>query len=77
MAVADGLRAHVRSNPRVVTAILSALGYVLVLGTFGGFLPIYPELSPSAVRLFAHLIAAINTLALASLLLGWRYIATR
>jgi putative membrane protein len=74
MAVAEGLRARVRSNPRLVTAILSALGYVLVLGTFGGFVPIYPELSPSAVRLFAHLIAAINTLALASLLLGWRSI---
>jgi putative membrane protein len=74
MAVADDLRASVRANPRAVTAVLSIIGYVLVLGTFGGFLPIYPELEPSTVRLLAHVIAAINTLALASLLLGWRAI---
>ena len=74
MAVASGLRERVRANPRAVTAVLSVVGYVLVLGTFGGFLPIYPELADSTVLLFAHLIAAINTLAITSLLLGWRAI---
>lgn len=74
MAVADDLRASARANPRAVTAVLSILGYVLVLGTFGGFLPIYPELESGTVKLLAHVIAAINTLALASLLLGWRAI---
>jgi len=74
MAVADGLRARARDRPRTVTAILSLLGYVLVLGTFGGYLPIYPELANATVDTFGHLIAVINTLALASLLLGWRFI---
>ena len=74
MAVADGLRDRARANPRAVTAVLSTLGYAVVLGTFGGYLPIYPELSAAGVRLFAHLIAAVNTLALASLLFGWRAI---
>jgi putative membrane protein len=70
MAVADGLRSRARARPKTVTAVLSLLGYVLVLGTFGGFLPIYPELSDATVNLFGHLIAVINTVALGSLLLG-------
>lgn len=74
MAVADGLRARARANPRVVTAVLSVLGYAVVLGTFGGYLPIYPDLSGEAVRLLAHVIAAVNALALASLVYGWRAI---
>ncbi len=70
MAVADGLRSRARSRPKTVTAILSIVGYVLVLGTFGGFLPIYPPLSNATVNLFGHLIAVINTIALGSLLIG-------
>jgi putative membrane protein len=63
-----------RDNPRAATAILSVLGYVLVLGTFAGLLPIYPELGREAVDLLSHAIAVVNTVALAALLLGWRWI---
>ncbi len=63
-----------KNNPRAATAILSAVGYVLVLGTFAGLLPIYPELSRATTDLFSHAIAAVNTVALTALLLGWRWI---
>jgi len=73
MATATAKR-RVKDNPRVATAILSVVGYVLVLGTFAGLLPIYPELSRSTTDLFSHAIAAINTVALTALVLGWRWI---
>jgi putative membrane protein len=63
-----------RDNPRAATAILSVLGYVLVLGTFAGLLPIYPELGREAVDLLSHTIAVVNTVALVSIVLGWRWI---
>ncbi|WP_134669093.1 DUF420 domain-containing protein [Halorussus marinus] len=73
MATATARR-RVKNNPRAATAILSAVGYVLVLGTFAGLLPIYPELSRATTDLFSHAIAAVNTVALTALLLGWRWI---
>jgi putative membrane protein len=51
--------------------VLSLLGYALVLGTFGGYLPIYPSLQNATVDLLGHLIAGINSVALACLLYGW------
>lgn len=71
MAVSDGIRSRARANPRVTTGVLSVLGYAVVLGTFGGYLPIYPSLSNPTVDLLGHLIAVINSVALASLLFGW------
>jgi putative membrane protein len=63
-----------KDNPRATTAVLSILGYVLVLGTFAGLLPIYPELERATVDLLSHAIAVVNTVALTALLLGWRWI---
>ena len=71
MAVSDGIRGRARAKPRLTTALLSTLGYALVLGTFGGYLPIYPSLENATVDLLGHLIAVINSVALASLLYGW------
>jgi putative membrane protein len=71
MGVSGGIRGRVRANPRATTALLSVLGYAVVLGTFGGYLPIYPSLQNATVDLLGHLIAAINSVALASLLYGW------
>ena len=65
---------RVKDNPRAATAVLSILGYVLVLGTFAGLLPIYPDLERPTVDLLSHAIAVVNTVALTSLLLGWRWI---
>jgi len=65
---------RVKDNPRAATAVLSVLGYVLVLGTFAGVLPIYPELERATVDLLSHAIAVVNTVALTAILLGWRWI---
>ncbi|UPV99519.1 DUF420 domain-containing protein [Halorussus gelatinilyticus] len=65
---------RVRDNPRAVTAVLSVLGYVLVLGTFAGVLPIYPELERATVDLLSHTIAVVNTFALTAIVLGVRWI---
>ncbi|WP_137283237.1 DUF420 domain-containing protein [Halorussus salinisoli] len=73
MATSNAKR-RVKDNPRAATAVLSILGYVLVLGTFAGLLPIYPELTRSTVDLLSHAIAVVNTVALTALLAGWRWI---
>ncbi|WP_276300816.1 DUF420 domain-containing protein [Halorussus lipolyticus] len=65
---------RVKDNPRAVTTVLSVLGYVLVLGTFAGILPIYPELERATVDLLSHGIAVVNTAALTAIVLGWRWI---
>lgn len=65
---------RVKDNPRAAAAVLSLLGYVLVLGTFANLLPIYPEIGRETVDLLSHAIAVVNTVALTSLLLGWRWI---
>jgi putative membrane protein len=73
MATTTGTR-RVKEYPRATTAVLSVLGYVLVLGTFAGLLPIYPELGRETVDLLSHAIAVVNTVALVSIVLGWRWI---
>jgi len=73
MAIADGLESRAKANPRVVTAVVSTVGYALVIGVFLGLVPL-PELSDERVLLFADLIAVINTIALGSLLAGWWFI---
>lgn len=70
MAAANRVRERVRARPLAITALLSVVGYALVIGTFAGVLDIYPDLSADAVRGLAHLIAAINTAALAALVAG-------
>ena len=54
--------------------VLSVVGYALVLGTFAGLVPIYPDLADETVLLFADLIAVVNTAALLSILAGVRFI---
>jgi putative membrane protein len=69
-----GVRSYAKANPRRVTVVLSVVGYALVVGAFEGLLPVFPDLSRETVLLFSDLIAAVNSLALGSLLLGWRFI---
>jgi putative membrane protein len=73
MAVAETVRKRARARPRAVTAVLSVLGYLLVGAGFAGALP-FPELTKAQVDLFATAIAVVNTVALAALLAGWRFI---
>jgi putative membrane protein len=72
MAIAD-IRDRTRTNPRAVTAVLSVLGYALVLGAFGGVLPL-PSLSKGVVILLGDAIAAVNTVALGALVAGYYFI---
>lgn len=66
----------VRDHPKAITGVLSLLGYALVLGAFGGFIPLFPSLSEETVLLFSDLITVVNSAALASLLVGWYFIRT-
>lgn len=75
MATVDtGPAALAKDHPRVVTAVLTVVGYVLVLGTLYVGLPIYPEISLDTVNLLSHAIAAVNTVTVTLLALGWYWI---
>lgn len=62
-----------RAHPLLVTIVLSVIGYAIVIGSFAGFIPV-PTLETETVLLFGDAIAVINTMALLSLLAGWRFI---
>ncbi|MFC6836329.1 DUF420 domain-containing protein [Halomarina ordinaria] len=64
----------VKAHPKAVTAVLSVVGYALVIGAFEGLVPIFPPLSEATVILFSDLIAVVNTMALTALLVGWYFI---
>ena len=66
----------VKSHPLLTTAVLSVVGYVLVLGTFAGFVNLFPPIGNDTVILFSDLIAVINTCALTALLVGFYFIRT-
>ena len=73
-ATPDGPVGVVREHPLGVTAALSVVGYALVGGAFAGVLPIFPPLSDATVVLFSDAIAVVNSLALATLVVGWYFI---
>ncbi|RBI60986.1 DUF420 domain-containing protein [halophilic archaeon] len=73
MATANA-RERARENPLKVTALLSVVGYVLVLGTFAGMLPIYPSIDVGTVNLLSDAIAVVNSVATVTLALGWYWI---
>ena len=78
MAVATQVRNGVRTRPIVVTAVLSVLGYALVIGTFLGLFDwAYPSLTETQADLLAGAIAVVNTAALLSLIAGVYYIKNR
>lgn len=73
MAVAENLGRFPKAHPRIVTAVLSLVGYALVFGAFGGVLPV-PSIGRGTVNLLGDAIAVVNTFALASILVGVRFI---
>ncbi|WP_435317912.1 DUF420 domain-containing protein [Haloarchaeobius sp. TZWSO28] len=73
MSTAD-VRATVRENVRATTVVLTVVGYALVLGTFAGLVPIYPDISREMTNQLSHAIAVVNTFATVSLALGWYWI---
>jgi putative membrane protein len=66
----------VKDHPAAVTAILSVVGYTLVIGTFLGVVPgtVFPDLSLQQVNRLSDAIAVVNTVATVSLVAGWRWI---
>ncbi|WP_181686189.1 DUF420 domain-containing protein [Halorhabdus salina] len=74
MHLTSRLRRLGRERPVAITAVVSAIGYALVAGAFTGAIPLFPDLSRDTVLLFGHLIAAVNTAALGTILLGVRFI---
>lgn len=66
-------RTWAASHPRIVTTVLSLLGYAIVAASFTGLLSL-PSLQTETVTLFSHLIAIINTIALGFLVGGVRFI---
>jgi putative membrane protein len=74
MAAADRLHSRAKAQPLLVTAVLSVIGYVLVVGTFAGIFPFFPEISDATVILLGDAIAVVNASALLAILAGVRYI---
>ncbi len=78
MATVDGNGplAPLKAHPRAAVAILSVVGYSVVVGTFLGVIPgaVFPDLSVAQVNLLSHAIAGINTLATLLLGAGWYWI---
>jgi putative membrane protein len=71
-----GASGPIKQHPVAVTALLSVVGYTLVVGTFAGVIPssVFPELSVGQVTLLSDAIAVVNTVATVSLVAGWRWI---
>lgn len=67
-------RSFAKDHPKAITGVLSIVGYALVLGAFAGVIPLFPPLSNDTVILFSDIIAVVNSAALLSLLIGWRFI---
>jgi putative membrane protein len=63
-----------REHPRAFAALLTVVGYVVVIGTLYGDLGIYPEISESTVDLLAHAISVVNAATIVCLVLGIRWI---
>ena len=59
-----------REHPRALTAILTVVGYVVVVGTLYGDVGLYPEISESTVDALAAAIAVVNSLTVGCLLAG-------
>lgn len=77
MSVTHQIRDGVRAHPGTITWILTAIGLLLVVGTFAGWIDVYPDLSAGTVDLLTHLIAVINTGALVALVAGVYFIKHR
>jgi putative membrane protein len=63
-----------RDHPRALAALLTVVGYVVVIGTLYADLGIYPEISESTVDLLAHAISVVNAATIVCLVLGIRWI---
>ena len=72
------VRDRVKDRTREITVLLTVVGYAVVLGAFlvPEFQALFPELSRGTVDLLAHAIAAVNSVTIVTLSLGWYWIRT-
>lgn len=65
-----------RRRPGAATALLTVVGYAAVLGVFlvPEFQALFPELTRGQVEVLTHAIAAVNTITIVTLSLGWYWI---
>lgn len=73
MAVAERLQSRARASPRLVTGVVSVIGYALVFATFGGVLP-FPSITDQTVILLSDAIAVVNASALTAIVVGVYFI---
>jgi putative membrane protein len=69
MATARGPQ-FAREHPRALAALLTVVGYVVVIGTLYADVGLYPEISESTVELLSHAISVVNAATIVSLLAG-------
>ncbi|WP_416839008.1 DUF420 domain-containing protein [Haloferax sp. DFSO52] len=67
---------QLKEHPAAATAILSVIGYALVIGTFAGVVPrsVFPELTLQQVNRISDAIALVNTINVFVIAAGWRWI---
>ncbi len=66
----------VGDHPKAVTAVLSVVGYVVVVGAFvvPSFQALFPRLSLRAVNILGDAIALVNSITVLLLCVGWYWI---
>jgi putative membrane protein len=65
-----------REHPRALAAVLTVVGYAVVVGTLYADTGIYPEISEGTVDLLSNAIAVVNTATIGTLLAGIYFIRT-
>ncbi|GAB3409983.1 DUF420 domain-containing protein [Haloparvum alkalitolerans] len=72
----SGTTTWAKRHPGILTALLTVVGYGVVLGVFlvPSFAALFPDLSRETVNLLTHAIAVVNTMTVATLVLGWYWI---
>lgn len=63
-----------RDHPRALTAVLTVVGYVVVVGTLYGDVGLYPEIPRGTVETLSAAIAVVNALTIGCLVAGWYWI---
>lgn len=63
-----------KDRPLAVALLCTVVGYGLVIGTFAGVVPLYPNIGETGVDLLSHAIAVVNTVTTVLLALGWYWI---
>jgi len=76
MAVATEIKEGVKARPRAVAAVITIVGYALVMNAFEQFVP-FPTIPESTVRLLSSVIVVINAATLTTLLAGVYFIKQR